>query len=106
MSTEILEALITPTIITWARERHNYSIDDLANKVGVKPEKVSDWEKGNTHPSFHQAQTMAHKLNIPFGYFYLSSPPDENLPLPDLRTIRKSKYQKPSQIFLIFYMTL
>ena len=43
---------------------------------------------------------MAERLKVPFGYCYLSEPPDESLPLPDLRTTSDTPPRKPSPDFL------
>lgn len=45
------------------------------------------WERGEKRPSFTQAMNYARQTYIPFGYLYLAEPPEESLPLPDLRTI-------------------
>lgn len=44
-------------------------------------------EQGLLCPTFRQAQTFADKTFIPFGYLFLSEPPRETLPIPDLRTV-------------------
>lgn len=100
MSTIITEAFITPEIIEWARKRRNYSIDTLAQKIHINPQKIEAWEKGDVRPSFDEAQNLAKKLYIPFGYLYLSQPPTESFPLPDLRTITKRDHNRLSPDFL------
>lgn len=81
------EALITPRVLTWARERAQFSHDILAQKIHSKPEKIFSWEAGDSYPTFRQAQLLARALHISFGYLFLSSPPQIELPIPDLRTI-------------------
>lgn len=81
------QAYISPDMLTWARQRSGYSLDECAKKIRIKLEKLEEWERGETHPSYLEAKTIAKKLKIPFGYLYLSSPPSEKLPLPDLRTV-------------------
>jgi Zn-dependent peptidase ImmA (M78 family)/DNA-binding XRE family transcriptional regulator len=100
MSNIITDAFITPEIIEWARKRRNYSIHTLAERIQINPQKIEAWEKGDARPSFDEAQILAKKLYIPFGYLYLSQPPMENLPLPDLRTITKKAHNQPSPDFL------
>jgi Zn-dependent peptidase ImmA (M78 family) len=39
---------------------------------------------------------MANRLHVPFGYLFLSSPPKETIPLPDLRTIANRPLTDPS----------
>ena len=81
------EAMINPAIVHWARERAGLECADLANKMKQKPEKLLEWESGKSRPTFKQAQKLASQLKVPFGYLFLSTPPEEKLPIPDLRTI-------------------
>ena len=81
------EALVTPQVIEWARQRYHLAIDTVAEKLKIKPDKLEAWEKGDERPTFRQAQRLAQKLRIPFGYLFLSAPPEEKLPLPDLRIV-------------------
>ncbi len=81
------EALVTPNLLTWARQRRGMEVEDLAKKLNVKPYTVYEWEAGEKHPTFRQAQQFARALYIPFGYLYLAEPPVQELPLPDFRTM-------------------
>lgn len=45
------------------------------------------WQQGDKKPTVKQAQDFANKTYIPFGYLYLNQPPEEEILLPDLRTI-------------------
>jgi len=81
------QALITPDVLAWARDRAQMSIDALSAKLPTKSERIKAWEKGEQKPTFNQAQKLARVLHIPFGYLFLSAPPEEKLPIPDLRTI-------------------
>lgn len=96
----MVEALITREMISWAIERSQEPLDNIARKLNIKAEKLSAWEKGDTRPSIRQAQDLAKKLYIPFGYLYLNTPPKESLPLPDLRNVADATPRKPSPNFL------
>ncbi|MCB0596495.1 MAG: ImmA/IrrE family metallo-endopeptidase [Lewinellaceae bacterium] len=93
------KALITGGILTWARERAGIAVDSLSASVGVKPEVIVDWESGKKYPTFNQAQTLAKKLLIPFGYLFLSEPPTEVPQITDLRTVRNEERNKFSLEF-------
>ncbi|HAU5564990.1 TPA: ImmA/IrrE family metallo-endopeptidase [Serratia fonticola] len=80
-------AYINPQIFNWARARAQVSEEDLSKALGVKQDKVTAWADGRLHPTFNQAQKLAGKLHIPFAFFFLPSPPRDELPLPDLRTV-------------------
>ena len=82
-----VRAYITGEIIRWARERLHVSEEELAEKVPVKPDKIVKWEIEDDQPSFRQARQLSKALRIPFGYLFLTQPPAESIPIPDLRTI-------------------
>lgn len=80
-------ALINPGVLRWARERARIGPERLAKSASVTPERILRWEEGVEKPTFKQARDLANKLHIPFGYLFLSHPPVEKLPIPDLRRI-------------------
>ena len=79
-------ALITPHLLRWARDRAGLSPEGAAKGITTL-DKWEAWETGDSRPSFKQALDLAKKLHVPFGYLFLSSPPTETIPLPDLRTV-------------------
>tara|TARA_R100001143_G_scaffold53461_1_gene48927 strand:+ start:655 stop:1797 length:1143 start_codon:yes stop_codon:yes gene_type:complete len=89
-------AKINPDILSWARERARLSVSVLARKLHVNEKSVEAWERGDKRPTFRQAQQYAAKTHVPFGYLYLKQPPEERLPLPDLRTVGNQRPERPS----------
>ena len=89
-------ALVNPSLLTWSRERAGLSTEQVAKKLPVKPDRVEEWEAGETKPTFLQAQKWASLAHIPFGFLFLPRPPVEQLPLPDLRTVGGIAPQRPS----------
>ena len=83
-----MQAMIQHNVLKWAIDRAHISIETLARKLSVKTEKIEKWIDGQAKPTFKQAQNLAEKLHIPFGYLFLSEPPKEKLPIPDFRTIK------------------
>ncbi|MEJ8674364.1 XRE family transcriptional regulator [Chromobacterium amazonense] len=81
------QAHVNSDILSWARNRARLSTSALAEKLHVKEEKLQGWEAGEEKPTFRQAQEFAHHTHIPFGYLFLNTPPADELPIPDLRTI-------------------
>jgi Zn-dependent peptidase ImmA (M78 family)/transcriptional regulator with XRE-family HTH domain len=81
------KAFINQKILPWAMLRAGMSEGELADKLTVREEKVMSWVAGSDRPTFAQAQKLAKALGIPFGYLYLNTPPEENLPLTDFRTV-------------------
>ena len=94
------EALVTPRLLQWARERRRLPLEEVAGKLSVKPDKLQKWERGDDSPTFIQAKSFAEKLYVPFGYLFLNNPPEENLPLPDFRTVAGAQEYPPSPDFL------
>ncbi|MCI0786503.1 MAG: ImmA/IrrE family metallo-endopeptidase [Chloroflexi bacterium] len=92
-------AFITPELITWARNRAKLTQGEVANSVNVSEDIVSNWEAGDARPTLRQAERLAQRLYIPFGYLFLSTPPSVGIPLPDLRTVQGGHISDPSPEF-------
>lgn len=93
-------AYITPELAKWARERAGMSVEQLAGTLKIDSRTIAAWETGQQFPPFHRAEKLADKLRIPFGYLFLSKPPKEDFPLPDLRTVGNVAVSKPSLDFI------
>lgn len=93
-------AYVTPELVRWSRERLSLDIEEAAKKLNVRPERLVAWEDGSLFPTFRQAENIAARFYVPFGYLFLSSPPHEELPLPDYRTIPAEPGVAPSLEFL------
>lgn len=70
-------AYINREVLRWAIQRAANHIDTVAEEQWLETEKL---------PTIRQAQAIAKRLSIPFGYLFLSESPDDELPIPDLRT--------------------
>jgi Zn-dependent peptidase ImmA (M78 family)/DNA-binding XRE family transcriptional regulator len=93
-------AYITPQVAKWARERAQMSVEQLARDLKVDSRTLAAWETGQQLPPFRGAERLADKLRIPFGYLFLSKPPSDDFPLPDLRTVGNVAVAKPSLNFV------
>ena len=78
-------AHLNPVLLRWALARAGKEPSELAAVLKQPQEKVEGWLAGDSRPTFKQAQGIARRLRVPFGYLFLSSPPAEPLPLPDFR---------------------
>ena len=65
---------ITPEVLTWARERAGYKVDDLAAKSGFA--EVADCERGQSKPTYPQLEKIAEILQLPVAIFFFPEPPD------------------------------
>jgi len=98
----MVEALVNPELLRWARERVAMTVGMLADRLKIPADKVIAWEEGQARPSFVQAERLAALAHIPFGVLFLASPPDETLPIPDLRTHSGMPRDRFSPDFLDF----
>ena len=82
-----VKALITPSVIRWARERSGLSIEDAAKKIGRPKDDIINWENGTLLPSIAQARKAAEVYKRPLAVFYLPEPPRDFETLRDYRTL-------------------
>ncbi len=94
------DAIINPELLVWGRETIGYDLENAAKKIGVKPERLADWEEGERRPTVKQLFKVANVYKRPFAAFYFSSPPthwDEPYDkLEDWRTLTKAQSSKKS----------
>jgi Zn-dependent peptidase ImmA (M78 family) len=87
-------AYINSKILTWAVSRSRLSRAEIAARVKVSEEQVRAWEK-TEHPPFRKARELAKILQFPFGYFFLPTPPEDELPIPDFRRLGRDYRPTP-----------
>jgi Zn-dependent peptidase ImmA (M78 family) len=85
-------APVHPTLLRWARERAGL---ELANLLRRFP-KLEEWEAGDRQPTLKQLEDFARAVHVPVGYLFLSTPPEEPLPIPDFRTMAGRPVRRPS----------
>ena len=79
-------------VIDWIMQ--NIHEDQVAPDV---LDQLSAWKTGEKQPTLKQLEAMSRKTRIPFGYFLLQTPPDEDIALAEYRTIGSKRRQKPSR---------
>ena len=87
----MIRVSIRPEMLRWARERAGYELNDLA----VRFPWLIAWERGEKKPTLKQLETFANATHVPFGYLFLSEPPEEDIPIPDFRTVG-GRVRRPS----------
>lgn len=70
-----IPADINPDLLIWAREESGYTPDTVAKRIGVKTERLTEWERGERKPSVRQVQNLAKYYHRPFGVFFLPQRP-------------------------------
>jgi len=90
MATPTVE--INPDVIRWAIDRSGLPEEELRKNF----KKIDDWMTGARHPTYRQLENFAKKTMTPFGYLFLDQPPEEELAIPDYRTIGDTPIERPS----------
>lgn len=85
---------VKPEMLRWACERAGLDIDALTKRQTLK--KLPAWLSEDEQPTFKQLEDFAKATHTPFGFFFLAEPPDEPVPIPDFRTMRGDRIQRPS----------
>ena len=70
-------------MLTWARERSQLALAYLDKRFP----RLQQWERGDARPTFRQLESFAKATHTPIGFLFLPEPPEERLPIPDLRTL-------------------
>src|SRR5687768_7429129 len=90
------QALVSPQILRWARQRDKLAPETVAQRADTTPERLLAWESGKERPTFNEARSLASALRVPFGFLFLSRPPHDTPALPDLRTVAAEPVRTPS----------
>lgn len=83
---------IQPTIILWAL--HQTEKEKLGSKL---MKNIEQWLAGTKSPTFRQVEEFSRKSDIPLGYFFLKTPPVEQIKLLEYRTIDSIQLAEPSR---------
>ena len=83
---------IQPAIISWALSQTS------EEKLGTKlVENIKHWLDGTKSPTFNQIEDFSKKSHIPLGYFFLQTPPVEQISLLEYRTLDSIELTNPSR---------
>jgi Zn-dependent peptidase ImmA (M78 family)/DNA-binding XRE family transcriptional regulator len=80
-------ALITPSVLIWAREQSGFSQNDIAIKLKKSLSEIAAWENGEYYPSISQARKLSEIYRRPLAVFYLPQPPAYFETLRDYRKV-------------------
>ncbi|PEH09544.1 DNA-binding protein [Lactobacillus sp. UMNPBX2] len=83
---------VNPQILKWVYQLSLNTDLDEKNK-----EKLDDWINNKSNPTISQLRRISKKLKFPFGYFFLSEVPKENLELLNFRTVNNYEISNPSR---------
>lgn len=82
---------VEPDLLRWAVGRAGWSRETIAQRAP----RFDDWIAG-ARPTLKQLEEFAHKTHTPLGYLFLPEPPEEPIPIPDMRTLGNKAIQRPT----------
>lgn len=88
----MLRVEVKPEMLRWACERAGFDLAELAHRIP----KLTSWDRGETRPTLKQLERFAKATRTPVGYLFLTEPPIERIPIPDLRTVGGGRIARPS----------
>lgn len=92
-----LEIQLSTSVLTWARTTIGYTIDEVAKKIGIKPEKLKLWEEGNEKPTYLQLEKLAYNVyKRPIAIFFRKEPPIEKPIEQDFRNLTSDEIKEMS----------
>jgi Zn-dependent peptidase ImmA (M78 family) len=92
MGDVIVRVDVQSKLLVWARQRSGADFNALAQRFP----KLGEWEGGEIAPTLKQLEKFAQATHTPVGFFFLSEPPTEILPIPDFRTFADEPIARPS----------
>jgi Zn-dependent peptidase ImmA (M78 family)/transcriptional regulator with XRE-family HTH domain len=101
MSTRRVSLSVKPQLLTWAREATSLSTEEAARRLGVKPERLVEWEAGTGRPTVAQLRKAAGVYRRPLAAFFLAEPPARPVPLHDFRRLPQGMPAGPSADLLL-----
>lgn len=83
---------VAPDLLLWAVGRAGWDRETIERKVP----RFNEWVDGTRQPTLRQLESFAQATYTPFGMLFLPAPPEEELPIADLRTIGNNRLERPS----------
>lgn len=89
MSTHVA---VTQSVLVWALQRADRSYEETVKKFP----KLGDWLSGDALPSLRELEKFASFTHVSLGALIMPEPPDETLPIADMRTRDSKVIERPS----------
>jgi len=83
---------VNKQVLRWAVNRSGQELDDLEHKFP----RIHQWADEESQPTLRQLELLAKATLTPLGFFFLTEPPEDRLPIPHFRTIHDDTPAKPS----------
>jgi Zn-dependent peptidase ImmA (M78 family) len=85
---------INADILTWARERSGFSIEELAEKLHTSPGQIEMWEEEIEIPSYRRLEDLADCLKMPIAVFFFPERPNLEDPKKKFRRLPEYEFAK------------
>lgn len=89
MSTRVA---VSKSVLTWALQRSGRTYEDAIENFP----KLGDWMNGHMQPSLRDLEEFATFTHTSLGALIMPEPPDETLPIADMRTRESAAIERPS----------
>mgnify|MGYP000867725242 FL=1 len=89
MSTHVA---VTESVLAWALQRADRSYEEAVEKFP----KLGDWLSGEAMPRLRELEKFASFTHVSLGALIMPEPPDEALPIADMRTRESKAIERPS----------
>lgn len=86
---------VSTAVIDWIMTQ--IDLDSISTTV---KDNLIAWQKGIKQPTYNQIEAASKSTGIPFGYFFLKTPPSEDLSLIEYRTVDSKELLTPSRELL------
>jgi len=83
---------VTQSVLAWALQRADRSYEETVKKFP----KFGDWMSGDALPSLRELEKFASFTHVSLGVLIMPEPPDETLPIADMRTRDSKVIERPS----------
>lgn len=81
---------INPAIVTWAKERSGYTLNEARSDF----RRIDAWEGGESSPSYPQLERMADKFKVPVAVFFFPDPPEMEPISESFRTLPETQLEQ------------
>ena len=83
---------VSQPVLSWALQRSERTFEDALTKFP----KLGDWMDGSSQPTLHDLEKFAAYTHTSLGALVMPEPPDETLPIADMRTHESVAIERPS----------
>ncbi|WP_329265572.1 ImmA/IrrE family metallo-endopeptidase [Streptomyces pseudovenezuelae] len=88
----VVRVRVEPALLRWAVDRAGWTEETIAQRAP----RLDAWLTDSARPTLKQLEQFAHATHAPLGLLFLPEPPNEPVPIPDMRTLGNRVIARPS----------